>query len=196
MELDNRLQKAGADAVKKDDHHSKVVASLQAQLANAATSAGAAAAASAAAAVPAGQPAPAAAAALANGGPAPGAAAGDAGMLSRVGKQAAGLMQNIQNQAPGYARMLQDSFMGPQQSAAAAAMGGPEHVPLQTRNSMSGIQETELERKTRELQVGCTFCAKQHDCLLVMKKQNRLTARAMPRPVVKHVDPLASCHQP
>jgi hypothetical protein len=156
MELDNRLQKAGSDAVKKDDNHSKVVAALQAQLANAATSAGAAAAASAAAAAtPAGQPAPAAAAALANGSPAPGVAA-DGSVLGRMGKQAAGLMQNFQSQAPGYARMLQDTIMGgPQQAAAAAAMGGPEHVPqpLATRNSMSGMQETELERKTRELQV-------------------------------------------
>jgi hypothetical protein len=30
MELDYRLQKAGADAVKKDEQHSKVVATLQA----------------------------------------------------------------------------------------------------------------------------------------------------------------------
>jgi hypothetical protein len=123
-----------------------------------------AAAASAAAVVSTGQPAPAAAAALASGEPAPGAAAGDASVLSKVSKEEAGMVQNIQNQAPGYARMLLDSIMGgPQKSAAAAAIVGPEDVPLQTSNRMSGrqtaVQETELERKTRELQVSCTFFA-------------------------------------
>lgn len=152
MELDNRLQKAGSDAVKKEDDHRKVVTALQSQLANAAAGAGAAAA--AAAAAQAGQqPAPAAAAALANGGPPPGVAAVDGSMLNSVRKQAAGLMQNIQSQAPGYARMLQDTLMGAP-GAAAAAMGGPEHVPQPAgRGSMPGMQETELERKTRELQV-------------------------------------------
>jgi hypothetical protein len=69
-------------------------------------------------------------------------------------KRAAGMMQSIQSQAPGYARMLQDTLMGGQQGNP-AAMGGPEHVPqpVGARGSMSGMQETELERKTRELQV-------------------------------------------
>lgn len=158
MELDNRLQKAGSDAVKKEDDHRKVVAALQTQLANAAA-AGAAGAAAAAAAQAGQQPAPAAAAALANGGPLPAAAAAataaDGSVLGSMRKQAAGLMQNIQSQAPGYARMLQDTLMGGPQGNPAAAMGGPEHVPqpVGARGSMSGMQETELERKTRELQV-------------------------------------------
>lgn len=168
MELDNRLQKAGSDAVKKEDDHRKVVAALQTQVQSAA-----AAGAAAAAAAQAGQPPPsaeaaaAAAAALANGGPpssaaaAAAAAAGvqDGSVLNNIRKQAAGLMQNMQSNAPGYARMLQDTLMGTPQAAAAAAanaMGGPEHVPqpVGARGSMSGMQETELERKTRELQVG------------------------------------------
>lgn len=146
MELDNRLQKAGADAVKKDDDHRKVLAAMQSQLAAAATGAAGAAAATAQA-----DQAP-----LANGMPPAGAiaAAADGSVLNNMRKQAAGLMQNISNQAPGYARMLQDTLMGNPQ--ATAAMGGPEHVPqpVAARSSMPGIQETELERKTRELQVG------------------------------------------
>lgn len=150
MELDNRLQKAGSDAVKKEDDHRKALAQA-AQVAQAAAAATAAAAPAAIAAQP-GQPAPAAAAALANGGPPPGAAAADGSMLNSMRKQVGGLMQNFQSQAPGYARVMADSLQG----AAAAVMGGPEHVPQPAgRGSMPGMQETELERKTRELQVRC-----------------------------------------
>jgi hypothetical protein len=170
MEFENRLQKASSDAVKKDDDHRKMLQAMQVQLANAAAAAStpAAAGAAAAAAQAGQQPAPAAAAALANGGPPGVAVAADGSVLNNMRKQAAGLMQNIQSQAPGYARMLQDTLMGaPQAGAAAAAnaMGGPEHVPQPAgaRGTMSGMQETELERKTRELQV--TLCYSSGHCI-------------------------------
>lgn len=172
MEFENRLQKASSDAVKKDDDHRKMLAAMQSQLANAAAAASMPAAAAAAAAAQAGQqPPPDAAAALANGGPPGGAVAADGSVLNNMRKQAAGLMQNLQSQAPGYARMLQDTLMGaPQAGAAAAAnaMGGPEHVPQPAgaRSTMSGMQETELERKTRELQVSHGYCAILCDVLL------------------------------
>jgi hypothetical protein len=163
MEFENRLQKLSSDSVKKDDNHRKVLEAMQAQLANAAAAASTPAAAAAAAAQAGQQPAPAIAAALANGGPPGVAVAADGSVLNNMRKQAAGLMQNIQSQAPGYARMLQDTLMGaPQAGAAAAAnaMGGPEHVPQPAgaRSTMSGMQETELERKTRELQVTHSCC--------------------------------------
>jgi hypothetical protein len=154
MELDNRLQKTTADASKQQEEARKAIAAAAAQSA-AAAAAGSlpsgAAAAGAAAAVAAQQQQDAAAP-LANGGP-PGAAAAagvDGNVLNNMRKAMA--------QAPGYARMVQESFMGATQAAAAAAanaMGGPEHVPqpAAARSSMSGMQETDLERKTRELQV-------------------------------------------
>jgi hypothetical protein len=169
MELDNRLQKAAADMVKQQDETRKAIAAATAAAAAAAAAkpavapaAGAAAAGAAAAAAAPPAAGAEAAAMLPNGAP---AAAADGAMLSSVRKQATGLMQQIQSSAPGYARMLQDTLMGTQgnpNAAAAAAMGGPEHVPGQHHDGRQGpagghMQETELERKTRELQVGAVM---------------------------------------
>lgn len=154
MELENRLTKAAADMVKQQDESRKALAAATAAAASAppgtspAAAAGAAAASAAAAAGvgPDGTP-------LAN---------GDASVGNSMRRQVTGLMQQISASAPGYARMLQDSFMGPGGHAAAAAgLGGPEHVPGQEARvgaqHAGHPQETELERKTRELQVrACT----------------------------------------
>jgi hypothetical protein len=148
MELDNRLQKAAADMVKQQEETRKAIA---------------AAAATAAAVAPQGAPVtPIAASAAAAAGMSADAALanGDGTVLNQMRKQASTLISN----APGYARMLQESLMGAGPAvgspgaAAAAAMGGPEHVPGQhdarLPGSGGGAQETELERRTRELQVG------------------------------------------
>jgi hypothetical protein len=94
-----------------------------------------------------------------------------------------GMLQNIGSQAPGYARMLADTANNYLLQAQQAQQGGmpgavpgamaaggmlhagsggldvvpgtPEHVPGMHMNLRPhGPQETELERKTRELQVG------------------------------------------
>lgn len=147
MELDNRLQKAAADMVKQQDESRKALAAAAAAAASAPQGATPAAAAGAAAA--------AAAAAVGPDGALPN---GDVAVGATVRKQVTGIMQQISASAPGYARMLQDSIMGGHAgipAAAAAGLGGPEHVPGQEgRVGVAGhAQETELERKTRELQV-------------------------------------------
>eukprot|EP00775_Hariotina_reticulata_P007220 gene7220-7433_t len=82
----------------------------------------------------------------------------------------------------------QESLMGagaaagsPAAAAAAAAMGGPEHVPgqheVRAAGSGGGAQETELERRTRELQ------AKQQQLIQEKRKQEEeklLAALATP----------------
>lgn len=127
MELDVRLQKASADAEQQAEEARKAVA----------------AAAAAAAAVPppiAGaahlqQQQPGAAEPLAN---------GDSGML----------MHGVRRSATGFMATLSES-LGGAAAVAVAAIGGPEHVPGAPPHGVvpgAPAQETELERKTRELQ--------------------------------------------
>lgn len=149
MEMEARLTKAAADMVKQQDESRKALAAATAAAVSAPPGTAPAAAAGVAAA---------SAAAVAGMGPdGTPLANGDAHVSTSMRRQVTGLMQQISASAPGYARMLQDSIMGPGGHAAAAAgLGGPEHVPGQ--EARVGVhaghpQETELERKTRELQV-------------------------------------------
>jgi hypothetical protein len=154
MELDDRLQKAAAIAANRQQDTAPAAGAAGAAHAGAAQVAAAGGMVSAAAAAQREQPGaagllPAAAAS-------PGA--GEGTVLQHM-RKATGMMQSALGQAPGYARMMQDSFVSAAQ-AAAGAIGGPEHVPQPAagRASTAGMQETELERKTRELQVGAVGC--------------------------------------
>ncbi|KAF8063028.1 XI-F [Scenedesmus sp. PABB004] len=137
MELDNRLQKAAADAVKQQDETRKAVAAAAA----------AAASAPPAAAQPAAPPAAAGAPPAAVGPDGAPLANGDGTVLGSMRKQAGAMLQ----QAPGYARMLGES-LGMAGHPDGAGLGGPEHVPGGYDGRPPHLQETELERKTRELQ--------------------------------------------
>jgi hypothetical protein len=152
MELENRLQKAAADFAHQQEETNKAVA--------------------------------AAAAAAAAGAEANGGAPIDVSVIGRMGKGASAALQQLAAQGPGMARMMVEaanSYLqpgapgapapaAPGARAAAAAAGagpsaamlaaGPEHVPGQPAipgGRISGpgaAPETELERRTRELQVG------------------------------------------
>lgn len=181
MELDNRLQQAVADMTKLQEEAriavqfaqvagkapAPAVGAAGAAPAEAGSEAAAAAAAAAGAAVP-----------LANG------SSGElAANVRKSMGGVTGMLQNIGAQAPGYARMLADTannyLMQAQQAQQGGVPGGgpgamppggmshavgagqevmpgtPEHVPGMHMNLRPhGPQETELERKTRELQVG------------------------------------------
>lgn len=138
MELENRLQKAGSDIARLQEEARLAVASAAAGAAAAGVSGD-------------GMGAPAAAAATANG--------GTAEVMSAMMRKGMGMVQSIQQQAPGYARMLSgltagaaDGAVRAADAAAAEALSGPEHVPQAAGRPPA--QESEAERRTRELQVG------------------------------------------
>lgn len=168
MELDNRLQKAAADVVRVQEEARRAVAAAAAAAAAAGPAAGAGAAVAAVAA--SSLPPDAPSAALAN---------GSETVLTNMRKSAAGFMQSLATQGPGYAKLLADTantYLGAPPGGAATAgqsqtpggpgqqpqpggviPGTPEHVPTSPAvRTGPAPQETELERRTRELQVmGC-----------------------------------------